>query len=85
MGMPSIGIYSYELIHTFGCKKLIRVRIVGAMQETLIYIVIIHKVLLITITFNNINYQVILRRIASYQLLKKQAETARDGVISRIM
>lgn len=21
MGMPSIGIYSYELIHTFGCKN----------------------------------------------------------------
>ncbi len=35
MGMPSIGIYSYELIHTFGCKKLIRVGSCGAMQENI--------------------------------------------------
>ncbi len=42
MGMPSIGIYSYELIHTFGCKKLIRVGSCGAMQENIdLYDVII--------------------------------------------
>ncbi len=33
MGMPFIGIYSYELIHTFGCKKLIRVGSCGAMKK----------------------------------------------------
>lgn len=33
MGIPSIGIYSYELIHTFGCDRLIRVGSCGAMQE----------------------------------------------------
>ncbi|AVQ34035.1 purine-nucleoside phosphorylase [Staphylococcus muscae] len=42
MGIPSIGIYSYELIHTFGCKKLIRVGSCGAMQEDIdLYDVII--------------------------------------------
>jgi len=32
MGMPSIGIYSYELIHFYGAKKLIRVGSCGAYQ-----------------------------------------------------
>lgn len=33
MGCPSIGIYSYELIHFYGCKNLIRVGTAGAMSE----------------------------------------------------
>ncbi|AKE39622.1 Purine nucleoside phosphorylase [Corynebacterium camporealensis] len=33
MGMPSIGIYSWELIHNYGVKNLIRVGSIGAMQE----------------------------------------------------
>jgi purine-nucleoside phosphorylase len=33
MGMPSIGIYSYELIHFYGVKNLIRVGSCGSMQE----------------------------------------------------
>ncbi|WP_414054458.1 purine-nucleoside phosphorylase [Macrococcus equi] len=42
MGIPSIGIYSYELIHTFGVKNLIRVGSCGAMQEDInVYDVII--------------------------------------------
>ena len=32
MGAPSIGIYSYELIHTFGVKNLIRIGTCGALQ-----------------------------------------------------
>ncbi|MGI6358553.1 MAG: purine-nucleoside phosphorylase [Bacillota bacterium] len=32
MGMPSIGIYSYELIHFYGVKNLIRVGSCGAFQ-----------------------------------------------------
>ena len=31
MGCPSIGIYSYELIHFYGCKNLIRVGTAGAL------------------------------------------------------
>ncbi len=35
MGMPSIGIYSFELIHTYGVKNLIRVGSCGAFQKHL--------------------------------------------------
>ncbi len=35
MGMPSIGIYSYELIHDFGVKNLIRIGTCGAYQAHL--------------------------------------------------
>jgi purine-nucleoside phosphorylase len=33
MGMPSIGIYSYELIHLYGVKNIIRIGSCGAIQE----------------------------------------------------
>lgn len=33
MGIPSISLYAWELIHVFGCTKLIRVGSCGAMQE----------------------------------------------------
>ena len=32
MGCPSMGIYSYELIHIYGCKNLIRIGTAGAKQ-----------------------------------------------------
>jgi len=35
MGVPSIGIYSYELIHFYGVKNLIRVGSCGALREDL--------------------------------------------------
>ncbi|MDO7267029.1 purine-nucleoside phosphorylase [Shouchella clausii] len=35
MGMPSMGIYSYELIHVFGVKNLIRIGSCGALQDDL--------------------------------------------------
>ena len=35
MGMPSIGIYSYELIKTFGVKNLIRIGSCGALSKDL--------------------------------------------------
>lgn len=35
MGMPSIGIYSYELIHFYGVKNIIRIGSCGAIQEDL--------------------------------------------------
>ena len=35
MGMPSMGIYSYELIHTYGVKNLIRVGSCGAYSDKL--------------------------------------------------
>ncbi|MFQ3620341.1 MAG: purine-nucleoside phosphorylase [Spirochaetales bacterium] len=35
MGIPSIGIYVHELIHSYGAKKLIRIGSCGALQEDL--------------------------------------------------
>ena len=35
MGVPSIGIYSYELIRFYNCKKLIRVGTAGSLQPNL--------------------------------------------------
>ena len=35
MGCPSIGIYSYELIHFYGCKNLIRIGTAGAFTDEL--------------------------------------------------
>ncbi|MBL4935891.1 purine-nucleoside phosphorylase [Clostridium sp. YIM B02515] len=35
MGMPSIGIYSYELIHFYGVKNLIRIGSAGSLQENI--------------------------------------------------
>ena len=35
MGIPSIGIYSYELIHFYGVKNLIRIGSAGAISEKL--------------------------------------------------
>lgn len=35
MGCPSIGIYTYELIHFYGVKKLIRIGSCGAIQKDL--------------------------------------------------
>ena len=32
MGMPSIGIYSYELFHAFGVENIVRIGSAGAMQ-----------------------------------------------------
>ena len=32
MGMPSVGIYSYELINIYGCKNLIRIGTAGTFQ-----------------------------------------------------
>ena len=35
MGIPSIGIYSYELIHFYGCKNLIRIGSAGGFAKDL--------------------------------------------------
>ena len=42
MGMPSMGIYSYELIHFYGVKNLIRIGTAGGMQpDSKLYDVVI--------------------------------------------
>ncbi len=78
MGMPSIGIYSYELIHTYGVENLIRVGSCGAFQPDLK----LYDVLIGMSASTNSNYasQYGLpgnyAPTASWKLLKKAVEIA---------
>ena len=78
MGMPSIGIYSYELFHFYGVENIIRVGSAGALHPDLH----IRDIVLGMGACTNSNY---VRQyelpgnyapIASYKLLKKAADTA---------
>lgn len=80
MGIPSIGIYSYELISKFGVKNLIRVGSCGAMQENLnLYDVIIAQG---ASTNSNFAHQYGLpgtfAPIASYKLLSRAVDSANN-------
>ena len=63
MGIPSIGIYSYELYHFFDVDTIIRVGSCGALQEDVnLYDVIIAQAASQTqIMLINLIYQVTLR------------------------
>jgi len=80
MGVPSIGIYSYELIHFYGVKNLIRVGSCGAFDENLkLYDVIIAQG---ACTDSNYADQYDLSgtysAIASYDLLSKAVKSAEE-------
>ncbi len=80
MGCPSIGIYSYELIHFYGCKNLIRVGTAGSLQEHV-------KVRDIVIAMGSCTTSNYVRQfhlpgdyscICSYDLLRKAADKAEE-------
>lgn len=78
MGLPSMGIYSYELIHFFGVKNLIRVGSCGSYSPK----VKIHDIILCqgACTDSNYAYQYELpgtySAIASFDLLEKAKKVA---------
>lgn len=80
MGMPSIGIYSYELIHFYGCKNLIRIGSAGSMHEDLK----LHDIVFAMAASTNSNYveQYNLpgryAPVASFELLEKAVALAKD-------
>lgn len=83
MGIPSIGIYSYELIHFYGVKNLIRIGSCGALQENV-------KVRDLIIgmsasTDSNFAHQYNLpgtyAPTASFELLKKAVATAEKNAV----
>ena len=80
MGMPSIGIYSYELIHFYGCKNLIRVGTAGALQEN----VKIRDIVIGMGACTTSNYVKQFRLpgdyscICSFELLEKAVKAARE-------
>lgn len=79
MGIPSIGIYSYELIHFYGVKNLIRIGSAGGLQPGLKLFDIV--VAMGACTDSNYGSQFQLAGtfapIASYKLLQKAVDTAK--------
>lgn len=80
MGMPSCGIYSYELIKFFDCKNIIRVGTAGALVDYLN----IGDVVIAMGACTNSNYASqyelpgTFAPIASYELLTKAVEKAKN-------
>lgn len=78
MGMPSIGIYSYELIHFYDVKNLIRIGSCGSFQEH----VKVRDIVIGMAASTNSNYGSqyglpgTLAPTASWQLLKKAVDVA---------
>lgn len=80
MGIPSIGIYAYELIHEYGVKKLIRVGSAGAYTDKLnIYDIVLAQG---SCTDSRFAYQYnthgTFSAIASWDLLKKAYDVSKD-------
>lgn len=81
MGGGSIGIYSYELIHMYGAKRLIRIGSCGAMQD---YVKMGDIIMAAgASTDSNYAHQYNLpgtfSAIASYDLLEKAVEQAKEN------
>ena len=79
MGMPSMGIYSYELYHFYGVENIIRIGTAGATQEN----VKIREIVIAQGACTNSNYQEqfningFYAPIASYELLEKAVSFAK--------
>ncbi len=80
MGMPSIGIYSYELIHFYGVKNLIRIGSCGSLQES----VKVRDIVMGLSASTNSNFASqynlpgTFAPSASWELLRKAADTAKE-------
>lgn len=78
MGMPSIGIYSYELFNFYGVENIIRIGSAGAMQKN----IKVRDIVIGTGACTNSNYGSqfelpgTFAPIASYKLVKKADEAA---------
>jgi len=83
MGCPSIGIYSYELIHFYGAKNLIRVGSAGSMDPKLK----VGDIVLAQGACTTSNFPALMQLpgvfapICSYELLEKAAEEAKKRKI----
>lgn len=84
MGIPSISIYTHELIESYGVKNLIRVGTCGALKEDIKLRDVILAMSASTdsnvnnLRFNNINYA----PTASFKLLKKAYDAAQQKGIN---
>lgn len=84
MGIPSIGIYSYELINFYGVKNLIRVGSAGAINEKLkVHDIVIGMGACTDSNYaNQFNLPGTFAPIASYDLLKKSLDIANSKNIN---
>lgn len=80
MGMPSIGIYSYELINFYGVKNLIRVGSCGAMQPNMNLYDLVFGMCASTNSnyLSQYNLPGILAPNASFKLLQKAVNLAEE-------
>ena len=80
MGIPSIGIYSYELIHFYGVKNLIRIGSAGAINEDLKTRDIVVGIGSCTDSNDASQYNLpgTFAPTASYELVEKAVNTARN-------
>lgn len=79
MGIPSIGIYSYELIHFYNVKNLIRIGSAGAINKNLkLYDVVIGMGVCTDSNYaSQYNLPGTFAPIASYELMQKAVEVAK--------
>lgn len=87
MGLPSMGIYSYELIHFYGVKNLIRVGSCGAMQPDMQLkdIVLAMSSSMISGFARQCNQPCDCAPTASWRLLKKAVDSAgQKGIAVRV-
>ena len=79
MGCPSMGIYSYELIHFYGCRNLIRIGTAGALRPE----VKVRELIFAMGSCTTSNYVKQFRLpgdyscVCSYELLEKAVESAK--------
>ena len=80
MGIPSIGIYSFELIHFYGVKNLIRIGSAGALSDKLdLYDIVIGMGACTDSNFaSQYNLPGTYAPIASYELVSKAVEVAKE-------
>ena len=79
MGMPSIGIYSYELFHFYDVDKIIRIGSAGGIQDDLRVMDVVVGLGACTDSNYAHQYQLpgTLAPIASYELVEKAVDVAR--------
>ena len=80
MGIPSIGIYSFELIHFYGVKNLIRIGSAGAISDKLdLYDIVIGMGACTDSNFaSQYNLPGTFAPIANYDLLQKAVDAAKE-------
>lgn len=83
MGIPSISLYSYELIHEFGCKRLVRVGTCGALQPNMhLYDVVVAQAACSNSAFVD-QYQLpgTYAPIGSFRLIEEVVHRAREASV----